>query len=312
MAPESIPPVLTPKTVRPGYRSQAADTNVDADIYLFARLRQLALKQRIEIAIAHNRGVRKLCLAGIKSRHRGASLKEIRLQFARAVLSEKFPPGFQPQGGESVAGTETDPGKLKNSESDETMWIQDSISLAGELHQILESVNIPYYVSGGVASSIHGEPRSTRDLDLVIEIQRDQINLLVTTLEAAGYYCPAGAVEDLQQGRDRMLNITHTETIANADLYVTDTSAFAALQMARRRLLDVEGMPNFWLISPEDLLLQKLVWGRGSQSEKQWRDVLGILKLQADFLDYGYLTEWAENLGLVDLISQAFTEAGIL
>jgi hypothetical protein len=294
MAPKSIPPVLANTTVRPGYRSQAADTNVDADIYLFARLRQLALKQRIEIAIAHNRGVRKLCLAGIKSRHRGASLKEIEKQFARAVLSEKFSPGFQPQGG------------------DETMWIQDSISLAGELHQILESVNIPYYVSRGVASSIHGEPRSTRDLDLVIEIQRDQINLLVTTLEAAGYYCPAGAVEDLQQGRERMLNITHTETIANADLYVTDTSAFAALQMLRRRLLDVEGMPNFWLISPEDLLLQKLVWGRGSQSEKQWRDVLGILKLQADFLDYGYLTEWAENLGLVDLISQAFTEAGIL
>ncbi|MEA5573867.1 hypothetical protein [Calothrix sp. UHCC 0171] len=328
MVPESIPPVLTPKTVRPGYRSQAADTNVDADIYLFARLRQLALKQRIEIAIAHNRGVRKLCLAGIKSRHRGASLEEIRLQFARAVLSEKFPPGFQPQGGESFAGVGFRsqsragvppvegtgvPSKLKNSETDETIWIQDSISLAGELHQILESVNIPYYVSRGVASSIHGEPRSTRDLDLVIEIQRDQINLLVTTLEAAGYYCPEkGAVEDLQQGRDRMLNITHTETIANADLYVTDTSAFAASQMARRRLLDVEGMPNFWLISPEDLLLQKLVWGRGSQSQKQWRDVLGILKLQADFLDYGYLTEWAENLGLVDLISQAFTEAGIL
>jgi hypothetical protein len=294
MAPESIPTVLTNTTVRPGYRSQAADTNIDADIYLFARLRQLALKQRIEMAIAHNRGVRKLCLAGIKSRHRGAPLEEIRLQFARAVLSEKFPPGFPPHS------------------CDETMWIQDSITLAAELHEILESVNIPYYVSGGVASSIHGEPRSTRDLDLIIEIQPDQIDLLVATLEAHGYYCPAGAVEDLQRGRERMLNITHTETIANADLYVTETSPFAALQMARRRLLDVEGMPAFWLISPEDLLLQKLVWGRGSQSEKQWRDVLGILKLQAANLDYGYLTEWAENLGLVDFINQAFTEAGIL
>lgn len=294
MAPESIPWVLTNTTVPSGYRSQATDTNIDADIYLFARLRQLALKQRIEIAIAHNRGVRKLCLAGIKSRHHSASVEEIEKLFARAVLSEKFPPGFQPQGG------------------DERMWIQDSISLAGELHQILESVNIPYYVSGGVASSIHGEPRSTRDLDLVIEIQRDQINLLVTTLEAHSYYCPAGAVEDLQQGCDgKMLNITHTQTIANADLYITDNSAFAVSQMARRKLLNVEGMPNFWLISPEDLLLQKLVWGRGSQSQKQWRDVLGILKLQADFLDYGYLTEWAKNLGLVDLIGQAFAEAGI-
>ncbi|MEM7595699.1 MAG: hypothetical protein AAF383_30065, partial [Cyanobacteria bacterium P01_A01_bin.83] len=259
-----------------------------------ARLRQLSLKQRIEMAASHDRGIKKLCLAGIKSRDRDASLEEIRLHFARAVLAEKFLPGFQPTGG------------------DETMWIQDSISLAGELHQILESVNIPYYVSKGVASSIHGEPRSTRDLDLVIEIQPDQINLLVTTLEAAGYYCPVGAVEDLKRRREGLLNITHTETIANADLYVTDTSTFATSQMERRRLLDVEGMPAFWVISPEDLVLQKLAWGRGSQSEKQWRDVLGILKLQSENLDYEYLNQWADNLGLLDFLSQAFSEAGIL
>ena len=294
MTPKPIPQVLANTTVRNGYQPQAPDTNIDADIYLFARLRQLSLKQRVEMAASHDRGIKKLCLAGIKSRNRGVPLEEIRLHFARAVLAEKFLPGFQPKGG------------------DETMWIQDSITLAGELHQILESVNIPYYVSGGVASSIHGEPRSTRDLDLVIEIQPNQINLLVTTLEAAGYYCPTGAVEDLQRGRERMLNITHTETIANADLYVTDTSTFATSQMARRRLLDVEGMPAFWVISPEDLVLQKLAWGRGSQSEKQWRDVLGILKLQTENLDYEYLTQWADNLGLLDFLSQAFSEAGIL
>lgn len=293
MTPKPISQLLTNTTVRRGYQPQAPDTNIDADIYLFARLRQLSLKQRLEMAASHDRGIKKLCLAGIKSRNRSAPLEEIRLHFARAVLAEKFLPGFQPTGG------------------NETMWIQDSITLAGELHQILESVNIPYYVSGGVASSIHGEPRSTRDLDLVMEIQADQINLLVTTLEAAGYYCPAGAVEDLQLGREGMLNITHTETIANADLYIMRTSDFATSQMTRRRLLDVQGMPAFWVISPEDLVLQKLAWGRGSQSQKQWRDVLGILKLQAENLDYEYFAQWADNLGLTDFLSQAFSEAGI-
>ncbi|MFB2772674.1 hypothetical protein ACE1AT_25860 [Pelatocladus sp. BLCC-F211] len=281
-------------TVKPGYQPQAPDTSIDADIYLFARLRQLSLKQRVEMFAAHERGVKKLCLAGVKMRHRDAPMALIRSLFARALLGEKYHPSFQPTGG------------------DETIWIQDSIALAGELHQILESVNIPYYVSGGVASSIHGEPRSTRDLDLVISVQADQIDLLVTTLEAAGYYCPAGAVENLKLGRERMLNITHTEAIANADLYVTDNTPFAASQIARRQLLDVEGMPAFWVISPEDLVLQKLLWGRGSQSEKQWRDVLGILKLQAENLDYGYLTEWAERLGLVDALIMALTEAGVL
>lgn len=65
------------------------------------------------------------------------------------------------------------------------------------------------------------------------------------------------------------------------------------------------------MISPEDLVLQKLLWGSTSQSEKQWRDVLGVLKLQESSLDYGYITEWAEYLALVDMLIQALTEAGI-
>ncbi|MBW4555938.1 MAG: hypothetical protein KME59_08365 [Trichormus sp. ATA11-4-KO1] len=275
------------------YQPQAADTNIEADKYLFARLRQLSLKQRLEMFAAHERGVKKLCLAGIKSRHCGAPVEEIRGIFIRAVLAEKLRVDFHPKG------------------NDEKMWIQDSITLAAELHQIFESINIPYYVSGGVAASLHGEPRSTRDLDLVIAGQPNDIDLLVATLEGAGYYCPAGAVEGLKQGRERMLNITHTETIANADLYMTDVSPFAVSQMVRRQLIDLEDIPKFWVASAEDTILQKLLWRKESQSEKQWRDVLGIMKLQAESLDYKYLTEWAESLDLVDALSQAFTEAGV-
>lgn len=278
---------------KPNYQPQAADTNIEADIYLFTRLQQLSLKQRLEMLIAHNRGVKKLCLAGIKLRHKGAPLEEIRRIFTRAVLAEKYRVDFQPKG------------------NDEKMWIQDSIALAAELHQILESQNIAYYVSGGVASSLHGEPRSTRDLDLVIEIQPSMLDLLVAILESALYYCPAGAVEGLKQGTERMLSITHTETIANADLYISDVSPFSVSQMERRQLIDLEGMPKFWVASAEDTILQKLRWGKGSQSEKQWRDVLGILKLQAESLDYVYLAQWAEHLDLIDDFSQALTEAGV-
>jgi hypothetical protein len=150
-------------------------------------------------------------------------------------------------------------------------------------------------------------------LDLVIQIQVSQIDLLVQTLEVAGYYCPAGAVEDMKQEREKTLNITHMETIANADLIVMDNSSpFAISQMSRRILLDADGMQQFWIASPEDLILQKLLWGRGSRSEKQWRDVLGILKLQSGNLNYIYLTEWAERLNIFDALKQALTEAGIL
>jgi hypothetical protein len=281
------------QTITTGYRPQAEDTSIESDVYLFDRLRSLSLTQRIEQAAAHDRAVRKLCLAGIKSRCQNLPIEEIGLHFARAVLAEKFSPGFKPSG------------------TDERMWIQDSIALAQELHQILVSLDIPYYVGGGVASTIHGEPRSTRDLDLVIQIQQQQIDSLVRTLEEAGFYCPAGAVEELKFGRSKILNITHTQTIANADLYAMDSSPFAVSQMSRRQLLDVEGMPNFWIASPEDTILQKLLWGYRSQSEKQWRDVLGMLKLQNTNLDYNYLTEWATALGITDPLAQAMTEAGI-
>jgi hypothetical protein len=282
-----------PTILKHNYQSQSQDTDIEADIYFFQKWRQLSLKQRIERFISHEQGVKKLCLVGIKSRHRNSTIQEIRDLFTRAVLGEKFTPDFQPKG------------------INENMWIQDSISLAGELYQIFESINIDYYVNRGVASSIHGEPRSTRDLDLVIEVKPNQIDLLVKTLEASGYYCPVSAVEDLQQGLGNMLNITHTETIANADIYITDNSPFAVSQMQRRVLIEVEEIPAFWIASAEDIILQKLRWGKGSKSEKQWRDVLGIIKLQAENLDYGYLTEWAENLDLVAELSEVLTQAGI-
>ncbi|MTJ09849.1 hypothetical protein [Anabaena sp. UHCC 0204] len=282
-----------PKIPKFTYQPQSPDTDINADIYFFQKWRQLSLKQRIARFISHERGVKKLCLIGIKSRHRNLSIQEIRDLFIRAVLGEKFTPDFQPKG------------------INENMWIQDSISLAGELHQLFESINIDYYVNRGVASSIHGEPRSTRDLDLVIEVKPNQIDLLVKNLEASGYYCPASAVEDLQRDCGNMLNITHTETIANADIYITDNSPYSISQMNRRILINVDGIPVFWIASAEDIILQKLRWGKGSKSEKQWRDVLGIIKLQAENLDYSYLTEWAENLDLVADLSEVLTQAGI-
>jgi len=287
---ESITKLTLQKTQ---YQPQARDTNIEADIYLFAKLQELSIAQRIQLFIAHDQGIKKLCLAGIKFRHPHASLETIRSSFACAILGEKLSPQFQSKG--------------KN----ENMWIQDSIALAGELHQLLTSINIPYYVSGGVASSIHGEPRSSRDLDLVIEIQLDQIDLLVDILKT-GYYFLYGGVEGIKLGRERMLNITHTEAIANADLYITDTSPFAISQMQRRLLLDLEGIPKFWLASPEDIILQKLRWGKDTQSEKQWRDVLGILKLQASSLDQKYLAQWAKHLDLSETLTNALNAVSII
>ena len=85
--------------------------------------------------------------------------------------------------------------------------------------------------------------------------------------------------------------------------------------MERRRpaALSEEPVRRVYVSSPEDLILRKLVWYRdgGGVSDRQWRDVLGVLKVQSERLDLAYLGRWAERLGLSDLLSRAVDEAGI-
>jgi hypothetical protein len=193
------------------------------------------------------------------------------------------------------------------------MWIQDPSEIARLLHPIFEQLHIPYYITGGVAASTYGDPRTTRDMDMVLELRREDIAQLVTVLEQAGFYCLSGAVEDIQYGIGRVLSVTHIEKILNADLVLNADTAFDCSQMARSRLeaIDEAGELQVWMCSPEDLLLAKLLWGQRSQSEKQWRDVLGILKVQLETLDYRYLAEWGDRLEILDQFHQALTEAGI-
>lgn len=275
-------------SAKPGYRSQAPDTHPDSDRYQFELLRQRTPAQRLSMAAKLMRGAKALSLRGIK-KARGQQYREY---FARAILEEKWLPALTPQ-------------------NDEQMWIQDSTELARQLHPILEQLGIAYYITGGVASIAYGEPRTTRDLDLVVEVDPVSIAQLVQALEQSGFYCPPGAVEDIQAGRGRTLSVTHIETILNADIVLNVDSPFDRSKMQRRRLEVMDEMTQCWIISPEDLILAKLLWGRGMQSEKQWRDVLGVLKVQGASLDFDYLMDWAESLSIVEAVAQALVEAGL-
>jgi hypothetical protein len=286
---------IPPLTAKPGYRPQAEDTSVESDLVQFYLLRQRTIAQRLAMAIKLTRGAKSLSLLGVKRVRSKDGAEEVRRVFARAVLGEKWIPELTPS--------------LDN----EQMWIQDSAELARQLHPLLESLNIPYYITGGVASIAHGEPRTTRDLDLVVQINRSDITRLVAALEQAGFYCPPGAVEDIQAGRGRVLSITNIETILNADIVVNADAAFDQSKLARRQLVsfDEQETLRFWLASPEDVILSKLLWGRRSQSEKQWRDVLGVLKVQGETLEFDYLFKWAKELEISNDLAQALIEAGL-
>jgi hypothetical protein len=173
------------------YQPQAPDTSIEADRFLFQRLRQQSVSQRIAYVAQHTRSLNTLCLSGIKRRHPQASWAQIREQFALAKL-RTLPAGLTLLG------------------EDETMWVQDSITLAQELDRIFAEHQILYYVTGGVAASTHGEPRSTLDLDLVVQISSRDVEEFAAIMTQQGFYCPASAIEEVQQGLRNSFQATIT------------------------------------------------------------------------------------------------------
>jgi hypothetical protein len=234
---------------------------------------------------------KKLSLQGIQK----AQPVETSRYFAQAVLGDKWLPVLTPTDG------------------DTTMWVQDPGAIAQLLHPIFEQFNVPYYITGGVAAILYGEPRTTRNLDVVINLQREQLALLVTALETSGFYCPPGAVAELQAGQGQTLSVTHISMVLNADLILNADTPFDRSKIERRRLESFGETDNqqFWVASPEDLVLAKLLWRQRSQLEEQWRDVLGVLKIQGETLDFGYLFRWAAALSLTEVMSQALVAAGL-
>jgi hypothetical protein len=272
------------------YRPQAEDTTIETDRLVFSLLRSRSIQQRLNMGASLTRSARQLSLSALRHQYPDLSRTGFARKIAEAWLQEFCPPHYLPTGNAMA-------------------WIQDSIGLAQILHPILQAMGLRYYITGGVAAIAYGEPRTTQDLDLVMDLDLASIPQLVEQLEAAGFYVPG--VDDITSGRISILQITHIESISRADLVIANAGAWTELKYERRQMIPIEGLGDLYFASPEDLILSKLSWGQRSRSDKQWRDVLGILKVQGDRLDRDYLNTWAEALSLMPELTQAFTEAGL-
>lgn len=280
-----------------GYKTQSIDTSIDAEMYLFGLWRQMDLAQKEKLLLRVFKKAAIFTLTGLKSLYPNASPQEIRYHYVRKRL------------GSDVAEL------LKSTIFDQELMIEDPIYLARKVAVLLESLNIPYYIGGSVASSLQGEVRFTEDLDLVVSIQPNQTQSILNAF-SKDFYISEIAVDDAMRGRTSSFNIIDLETTEKADIFVMRNDAFAHSKMERRQLYIPVNRPAseaIYLCSPEDTVLQKLVWYRmtKNESQRQWRDVLGVLKLQGDRLDFGYLQKWAEELSLSDLLETACTESGI-
>lgn len=178
---------------------------------------------------------------------------------------------------------------------------------------LLESLGIVHMIGGSLASSIHGEPRATNDFDVVADVTRSQTDFIVAALGPAGFYVSEEAIEDAVRRRTSF-NVIHRGAV-KIDVFVCPDREWDRVALARRMLVDYPGIAGrrVFVRSPEDIILKKLEWFRlgGEVSERQWRDVKGVLRVRAGALDSCYLEKWAGVLGIHDLLAAAVAELGL-
>lgn len=174
-----------------------------------------------------------------------------------------------------------------------------------------EQLGIAYYIGGSVSSSLHGLARRTQDVDVIVDIGSSQVRLLVQRLQR-DYYVDEQAWQDAVR-RGLPYSVIHLGTMLKIDLMPLKRRAFTREEASRAQAHVLEaGTRPVRVASAEDAILTKLEWFEmgGRSSSRQWNDILGIMKQQGAALDFPYLAQWADVLGVRDLLDQALVEAG--
>ena len=185
--------------------------------------------------------------------------------------------------------------------------LSEPIQVTLKVITVFDRLGIPYLIGGSLASAVHGIVRATMDADLVAEIKPEQVLSLVASLESE-FYIDAEMILDAIQYTSSF-NLIHLETMFKVDVFLLKQRPFDLNQMQRRISQSVGDSPEeqAYFSTAEDIILAKLEWFRagGETSERQWRDIMGVLDLQGDRLDFKYLQTWATELGILDLLHRA-------
>ncbi len=177
--------------------------------------------------------------------------------------------------------------------------------------EVLERLDVVHQLGGSVASSAYGRARATMDVHLVARLDESHVRAMAEALQEA-YYLDEDAMREAILRRSSF-NLIHQATVLKVDVFVPKDRPYDAEALRRRRRDRLDEMPGsreFCMATPEDVVLSKLEWFElgGRVSERQWDDVLGVLRVQGDAIDEVYLRRWAAELQVADLLERALDE----
>jgi hypothetical protein len=178
--------------------------------------------------------------------------------------------------------------------------------------ETLERLDLLYMIGGSVASSIYGEARATRDVDISVVLPLEQIGAFAQAFQDRGYHVFADAIIDAIIAQQPFA-IIDSQSGYKADIFVVDPKnptpqEQQALQRSRRQVYDASSGAQAVLHSPEDVIVYKLKYYLEGRMPKHLRDIGAMLLVQDDALDYDYITEWAERIGAADVWAEILAE----
>jgi hypothetical protein len=190
----------------------------------------------------------------------------------------------------------------------------DAVTAVIPVVAALTRLGVRYYIGGSLAASIYGLARTTLDVDLIADLKPEHAAPLTDALQPA-YYANENAIRDAIVYKS-CFNVIYLANSFKVDVFVSKGREYDRVAFQRIREDDFgSGKPlnQFWFPSPEDVVLAKLQWYRlgDETSERQWRDIVEVMGTQKDVLDRRYLTNWAADLNVADLLTKAWKEADV-
>lgn len=271
--------------------TRVTDTSPDVERRMAEAYRRMPPSRKWQNLLRDFRFARAIHAAGMRGRHPGISVREIQADWIRQVWGGPSPIPLPEQ-------------LMEPSQ-------QDFQPALAAVIAALEHLGVGYAVGGLIASSLHGYNRMTNDADITAEPFPGREEPFAAAFDPTEYYVNLDTVREAVRTR-ATFNILHITSGYKIDVFVRKDDPFELAAFARRgpyRIPELPGKPVL-VHSPEDIVLFKLRWFRlgGDVSDRQWGDVLGVMRTQAGRLDDAYLDRWAADLGVKDLLDRVRSE----